>query len=360
MVEAQPKDAGRGIVRIDPVDLERIGANIGDIVAIHGERTTVAKVMPTYLPDRGKSIAQMDGITRENAGAGIDVMVGVQRAAVQPAQTVNLKPLSGAPRGGRSHAQYIGRLLEGRPFVAGDRVRVDLVGTSVRDFRVESVVPGGAAIVMPTTRVQIREEVESEPRRTGITYEDIGGLRRETQRIREMIELPLKYPEIFDRLGIDAPKGVLLHGPPGCGKTLIARAVANETNANFMSIAGPEIIHKFYGESEAHLRQIFEQAEKKAPSIIFLDEIDAIAPKREETGGDKQVEKRVVAQLLALMDGLKNRGARHRHRRDQYSQRAGSGLAPPWAFRPGDLDFHSRPTWSPGDPGNSFPRDAAG
>ena len=154
----------------------------------------------------------------------------------------------------------------------------------------------------------MREEVESEQRRTGITYEDIGGLRRETQRIREMIELPLKYPEVFERLGIDAPKGVLLYGPPGCGKTLIARAVANETNAHFISIAGPEIIHKFYGESEAHLRQIFEEAEKRAPSIIFLDEIDAIAPKREETSGDKQVEKRVVAQLLALMDGLKSRG----------------------------------------------------
>lgn len=308
VAEAHPKDAGRGIVRLDPADLERIGVNIGDIVTVAGERKTVAKAMPAYLPDRGKKIIQLDGITRENAGAGLDMTVAVERCHAEPAQAIALKPLSGPQRSNRSQPQYISRLLEGRPLMAGDRVRVDLVGASVRDFRVESVAPKGAVIVTNATRLNLREEVESEQRRTGVTYEDIGGLRREIQRIREMIELPLKYPEVFDRLGIDAPKGVLLYGPPGSGKTLIARAVANETNAHFISVAGPEIIHKFYGESEAHLRQIFEEAEKRAPSIIFLDEIDAIAPKREETSGDKQVEKRVVAQLLALMDGLKSRG----------------------------------------------------
>lgn len=308
VVEAHPKDAGRGIVRIDPADLEKIGAAIGDIIVLEGERRTVAKVMPAYLPDRGKRIIQADGITRENAGASLDMTVAVERCAAQPAQSIVLKPMAGMQRSNRSQPQYIGRLLEGRAFVTGDRVRVDLVGTSVRDFRVEAVNPRGVVIVTGATRLQMREEVESEQRRTGVTYEDIGGLRREIQRIREMIELPLKYPEVFERLGIDAPRGVLLYGPPGSGKTLIARAVANETNAHFLSIAGPEIIHKFYGESEAHLRQIFEEAEKRAPSIIFLDEIDAIAPKREETSGDKQVEKRVVAQLLALMDGLKSRG----------------------------------------------------
>lgn len=308
VVEAHPKDASRGIVRIDPADLERIGASIGDIISVQGERLTVAKAMPTYLPDRGKGIIQADGITRENAGASLDATVAVDRCAVEPAAAMVLMPLAGPQRGTRSHPQFVMRLLEGRPFVAGDRVRVDLVGTSVRDYRIESVTPKGVVIVTGTTRLQLREEVENETRRTGVTYEDIGGLRREIQRIREMIELPLKYPEVFERLGIEAPKGVLLYGPPGSGKTLIARAVANETNAHFISIAGPEIIHKFYGESEAHLRQIFEEAEKRAPSIIFLDEIDAIAPKREDTSGDKQVEKRVVAQLLALMDGLKSRG----------------------------------------------------
>ena len=308
VVEAHPKDAGRGIVRIDPADLEKIGASIGDIITIEGERRTVGKAMPAYLPDRGKKLIQVDGITRENAGASLDMTVAVERCQAANAQSVVLKPMANAQRTGRNQPQYLSRLLEGRAFVAGDRVRVDLVGTSVRDFRVESVTPRGAVIVTAATRLQMREEVESEQRRTGVTYEDIGGLRREIQRIREMIELPLKYPEVFERLGIDAPKGVLLYGPPGSGKTLIARAVANETNAHFISVAGPEIIHKFYGESEAHLRQIFEEAEKRAPSIIFLDEIDAIAPKREETSGDKQVEKRVVAQLLALMDGLKSRG----------------------------------------------------
>lgn len=309
VAEAQTKDATRGIARVDPADLERIGANIGDVISIDGERKTVAKVMPAYMGDRGKGIIQIDGITRENAGAGLDVMVTVQRCDYQIARTVTLKPVSGGRgRKGDGDAQYIGRLLEGRPVIVGDRTRVDLVGTGARDYRVIGVSPQGVALIGANSRVQIQDEAESERAPVGMTYEDIGGLHRESQRIREMIELLLKYPEVFERLGIDAPKGVLLHGPPGCGKTLIARAVANETNAHFISIAGPEIIHKFYGESEAHLRSIFQEAEKRAPSIIFLDEIDAIAPKRENTGDEKQVEKRVVAQLLALMDGLKGRG----------------------------------------------------
>lgn len=309
VAEAQTKDASRGIARLDPADLERIGAQIGDVIRIQGEKTTVARAMPAYLPERGKAMIQMDGITRENAGARLDVTVTVSRCEYQTARTVTLAPLSGGRNlNGRGHAQYISRLLEGRPVVVGDRVRVDLVGTSAQDYRVTSVAPQGVVLVDGNSRMQLQGEASGERATTGISYEDIGGLHREIQRIREMIELPLKYPEVFERLGIDAPKGVLLHGPPGCGKTLIARAVANETNAHFISIAGPEVIHKFYGESEAHLRSIFQEAEKRAPSIIFLDEIDAIAPKREETSGDKQVEKRVVAQLLSLMDGLKNRG----------------------------------------------------
>lgn len=309
VAEAQTKDATRGIARLDPADLERIGATIGDVISIQGDKKTVVKVMPAYMADRGKGIIQIDGITRENAGAGLDIMVTVQRCEAQVARTLTLKPVAGGRNHkGSGHAQYIGRLLEGRPVLVGDRARVDLVGTGARDYRVISVTPPGVVLVGANSRIQLQEEAETERVPVGMTYEDIGGLHRESQRIREMIELPLKYPEVFERLGIDAPKGVLLHGPPGCGKTLIARAVANETNAHFISVAGPEIIHKFYGESEAHLRSIFEEAEKRAPSIIFLDEIDAIAPKREDTGGEKQVEKRVVAQLLALMDGLKGRG----------------------------------------------------
>ena len=309
VAEAQPKDAGRGIARLDPADLERLGASIGDIVTIQGKTTTVAKVMPAYLTDRGKGIIQIDGVTRENAGAGVDASVAVQRCDTQLARGVILTPLGDGRRASSSaHAQYIGRLLEGRPLVTGDRIRVHLVGTGAQDYQVAKVTPAGVVLMGVGSKVQLQGEAGGVSRPTGVAYEDIGGLHRETQRIREMIELPLKYPEVFERLGIDPPKGVLLHGPPGSGKTLIARAVAHETNAHFISVAGPEIIHKFYGESEAHLRNIFQEAEKRAPSIIFLDEIDAIAPKREETSGDKQVEKRVVAQLLSLMDGLKGRG----------------------------------------------------
>jgi transitional endoplasmic reticulum ATPase len=309
VAEAQAKDAGRGIARLDPADLERLGVSIGDVIRIKGEKLAVARAMPAYLPERGKGIIQIDGIARENTGSGLDVSVTVQRCDYQLARTVTLTPLSGGRKPhGRGHAQYIGRLLEGRPLIAGDRVRVDLVGTGALDYRVSGVSPQGVVMVGEGTKINLQSEGTEEHQPVGFTYEDIGGLHREIQRIREMIELPLKYPEVFERLGIDPPKGVLLNGPPGCGKTLIARAVANETNAHFISIAGPEVIHKFYGESEKHLRDIFKEAEKHAPSIIFLDEIDAIAPKREETSGDKQVEKRVVAQLLSLMDGLKGRG----------------------------------------------------
>jgi transitional endoplasmic reticulum ATPase len=200
--------------------------------------------------------------------------------------------------------KYIGSLLDGLPVHEGDRIRATLFGSRSADFRVENTTPKGPVLINPTTQLVIGKAREEEGARA-ITYEDIGGLKLQLHRIREMIELPLRYPEVFERLGIDAPKGVLLHGPPGCGKTLIARAIANETEANFFSVSGPEVIHKFYGESEAHLRKIFEDATRKGPSIVFLDEIDAIAPRREQVVGD--VEKRVVAQLLALMDGLTKR-----------------------------------------------------
>ena len=308
VAEAQAKDVGRGIARVDPVDLERIGAAIGDVVEIVGKRRTVAKIMPTFMAERGKSIIQIDGILRENAQAGLDEKVTLRKADHEPARVVVLGPI-GPMRSlpGRQHTRYIGRLLEGMAVTTGDRVRVDLFGTRAQDFRVSNVSPGDVVLIQPNTTVKIKGEAPAEKTST-ITYEDIGGLRKEIRRIREMVELPLKYPEVFERLGIDAPKGVLLHGPPGSGKTLIARAVANETSAYFVHVNGPEIIDKWYGASEAHLRGIFEDASRHAPAIIFIDEIDAIAPKREEMSGDRQVERRVVAQLLALMDGLESRG----------------------------------------------------
>lgn len=308
--EALTKDVGRVIARVDPEDMKGIGAEVGDIIQISGKRKTVAKVMPAYIEDRGKKIIQIDGIIRENGKVSLDEKVSIQKTSYKPASKIVLSPLSFVgPLGKDKDTKYIGRLLEGIPLVEGDRVRATLFGTRSQDFTVlEAFPPKEVVLIQPTTSIRIKSEEAVEGKGVKISYEDIGGLHKEIQRIREMIELPLKYPQIFQRLGIDAPKGVLLHGPPGCGKTLIARAVVNETDAYFVHISGPEVMGKFYGESEARLRAVFEEGEANVPSIVFIDEIDAIAPKREEMGGERQVERRVVAQLLALMDGLESRG----------------------------------------------------
>jgi transitional endoplasmic reticulum ATPase len=309
VAEAKPRDVGRGIARIDPDDAAKIGAEIGDIIQIEGKRKTVAKVMPAYPEDRGKSLIQMDGLLRGNAQVSLDEKVTVQNTSCSPADKIVLSPLTVVRAISRERdARYIGTLLDGLALVGGDTVRANLFGTRSQDFIVVSTIPKGAVLVHSRTRIEVREKGEVRAKGFKVSYEDIGGLEKELQRVREMIELPLKYPQIFERLGIDPPKGVLLHGPPGCGKTLIARAVANETAAYFTHITGPEIMGKFYGESEARLRSVFEEAKANAPAILFIDEIDAIAPKREEMGGEKQVERRVVAQLLALMDGLESRG----------------------------------------------------
>jgi transitional endoplasmic reticulum ATPase len=304
VAEAVKKDVGRGLARIDPADIERLHATIGDVVEIVGKKRTVAKVMPAFKEERGKGIIQIDGPTRGNAHVSLDEKVTVKKIPWHPADNVVLTPITTVNL--ERDSKYIGNLLDGLPIIEGDRIRATLFGSRFTDFVVETTIPKGVVVINPTTLLKINEKKSGTAERLKFSYEDIGGLGHEIHRIREMIELPLKHPEVFERLGIDAPKGVLLYGPPGCGKTLIARAVANETDAHFITINGPEIIHKFYGESEARLREIFEDAKKHAPSIIFLDEIDAIAPKREHVVGD--VEKRVVAQLLALMDGLDNRG----------------------------------------------------
>lgn len=302
--EALAKDVGRGLARMDPADIERLGARIGDIIEIIGKGRTVGKAMPAFKDDRGKSKLQIDGLTRGNARISLDEKVVLRKIKSQRADKVILTPVQAINL--EKDSKYIGSLLDGLPIVEGDRIRATLFGSRFNDFVVESTIPKDVVVISPATLIRINEKKPGKEERLKISYEDIGGLNKEIQRVREMIELPLKYPQIFERLGIEAPKGVLLHGPPGCGKTLIARAVANETDAYFISINGPEIIHKFYGESEARLREVFELARKNVPSIIFLDEIDAIAPRREQVIGD--VEKRVVAQLLALMDGLEQRG----------------------------------------------------
>jgi transitional endoplasmic reticulum ATPase len=302
VTEALSKDVGRSFARMGPEDLERLDVAIGDIVEVSGKRKTVCRAMPSYKDLRGRSLIQLDGITRENAGASLDEFVTICKTVHHPAQQISLAPINIVPSD--QDLKYIGSLLDGLPVLEGDRIRATLFGSRFADFMVETTVPKGPVLINPTTRLMIGKAKKTEAMGR-ITYEDIGGLKPQLLRVREMIELPLRYPEVFNRLGIDAPKGVLLHGPPGCGKTLIARAIAQETEANFFSISGPEVVHKFYGESEAHLRKIFDDASRKGPSIVFLDEIDAIAPRREKVVGD--VEKRVVAQLLALMDGLTKR-----------------------------------------------------
>ncbi|WP_273702129.1 CDC48 family AAA ATPase [Acetomicrobium sp.] len=309
VAEAKTKDVGRGIIRIDPQNMARIGLDVGDVVEIEGKRKTVARAMPTYPQDRGNNIVQMDGIIRNNAGVSLTEKVTLKKVEFRIAEHIFLVPLTS--RGGLlspNDAKYIGTLLGGQALMEGDVVRVNLFGTRSADFLVDSTSPKGVVMIGSGTRILFRDKEAKASARPKISYEDIGGLDKELQRVRELIEFPLKYPQVFERLGIDPPKGVLLYGPPGCGKTLIARAVANEAAVNFIHITGPDIMGKYYGESEQRLRSVFEDAKKNAPSILFIDEIDAIAPKREEMGGEKQVERRVVAQLLALMDGLESRG----------------------------------------------------
>jgi len=302
VTEALPKDVGRALARMDPDDIQRLGIKVGDCVEVLGKRRTIARAMPAYKDVRRQSRIQIDGVTRDNADIGIDDNVQVKACGAQPAAQVAIAPMSVSPA--PRDLQYIGSLLDGLPILTGDRIRATLFGRKSTDFKVLKTSPSGPVVINPATQLTV-ETGRQEDRGESLSYEDVGGLKPQLQRIREMIELPLRYPEVFDRLGIDAPKGVLLYGPPGCGKTLIARIIAHETEAHFIAVSGPEIMHKFYGESEAHLRRIFEEAGKKRPAIIFLDEIDAIAPHREKVVGD--VEKRVVATLLALMDGLNQR-----------------------------------------------------
>jgi transitional endoplasmic reticulum ATPase len=308
--EALPKDVGRAIARIDPEDLKVLELEVGEIIELEGKRKTPAKVMPCYAEDRGKGIIQIDGISRENAQVGLDEKVKIHKSDYKPASKITLSPLTISSLLQRDKdTQYLGSLIAGLPVVTGDRVRATFFGSRHCDFKVLDTIPNeGVVLIGPDTLLRIETKTKPEEVSAKISYEDIGGLSNQIQRIREMIELPLRYPQVFERLGIDAPRGVLFHGPPGTGKTLIARAVANETDAYFTHISGPAVMGKFYGESEQRLRSIFEDAQAHAPAIIFIDEIESIAPKREEMGAEKQVERRVVAQLLALMDGLESRG----------------------------------------------------
>jgi transitional endoplasmic reticulum ATPase len=290
---------------VDPKVVDELGLTSGDVIQIVGKKKTTALSWPGYESDFGKGTIRIDGYLRNNAGVSIDDKVTIRKIEAKIAQRVTLAPTE--PLRIVGGEEYLSQILEGRVLARGDYVPISVMGRKI-DLVVTSTTPtADAVIVTDQTQVTVGEQVKEAPRAIPrIAYEDIGGLRPVIQKVREMIELPLRHPELFERLGVEAPKGVLLHGPPGTGKTLLAKAVASETNANFYSIGGPEIMSKFYGESEERLREIFKEAQENAPSIIFIDEIDSIAPKREEVTGE--VEKRVVSQLLSVMDGLQSRG----------------------------------------------------
>nr|QNO43834.1 VCP-like ATPase [Methanosarcinales archaeon ANME-2c ERB4]QNO43926.1 VCP-like ATPase [Methanosarcinales archaeon ANME-2c ERB4]QNO44479.1 VCP-like ATPase [Methanosarcinales archaeon ANME-2c ERB4]QNO45211.1 VCP-like ATPase [Methanosarcinales archaeon ANME-2c ERB4] len=304
VAEAYHRDAGCDIARIDRDFMDQLGVDRDDILEITGETSAYAIVRPGYPGDTGTDLLRIDGHTRGNSHVAIDDRVRVCKVTPADATRITLTPTQSVSFPGGT--QYLIRHLKGRPVASGQHLRVETVDNPLV-FVVTATRPAGVVIVTRDTRIMVkRRPITDEICATGITYEDIGGLRREIDLIREMIELPLRHPQLFLKLGISPPRGVLLHGPPGTGKTLIAKAVANETSSNFVSISGPEIVSKYYGESEKQLRDIFEGAEKDAPSIIFIDEIDSIAPKRGEVTGE--TERRVVAQLLSLMDGLESRG----------------------------------------------------
>src|SRR3984893_1194524 len=303
VLEAYTRDVGRGVARIDYDAMDALDASTGDVIEVKGKRRTVAKCLPLYPSDERKGLLRIDGLVRNNAGVAIGDMVIVKKVKAPVAEKVVVAPLEATPP---VDERYLADALESVPVTKGDNVMVPYFGGRLT-FQVIGITPvAEAALITQKTVFVISEKGAALRGVPEVTYEDIGGIKDELQKVREMIELPLRHPEIFEKLGIEAPKGILLYGPPGTGKTLLAKAVSTESNAHFIPIGGPEIMSKFYGESEARLREIFKEAREKAPTIVFIDEIDSIAPKREEVTGE--VERRVGSQLLSLMDGLEARG----------------------------------------------------
>ena len=303
VLEAYTRDVGRGVARIDYDAMDSLDASTGDVIELKGKRRTVGKCLPLYPSDEGRGVIRIDGLMRNNSGVAIGDSVTVRKIKAPPAEKVVVAPLEAIPP---IDERYLADALESVPVTKGDNIMIPYFGGRLT-FQVLGVSPmADAVLITQKTIFAISEKGETLRGVPQVAYEDIGGMKDEIQKVREMIELPLRHPEIFEKLGVEAPKGVLLYGTPGTGKTLLAKAVANESNAHFISISGPEIMSKFYGESEARVREIFKEAREKAPTIVFIDEIDSIAPKREEVTGE--VERRVVSQLLALMDGLEARG----------------------------------------------------
>ncbi len=306
VAELKPGETGKGIARLDPELMDILELRAGDILQIDGTKKTVVKVLRGAPEDANRGIIRIDGSTRRNAGTSIDERVGIKKVMAKNSEKITFSPTEELRLQGGE--EYLNKVMEGRVFAKGDVLTLNVMGNKI-DLVVTSFSPSGDAVIMTEdTEVRISDKPASATNMEvpQVSYDDLGGLSNEVAKIREMIELPLRHPELFKRLGVEAPKGVLLHGPPGTGKTMLAKAVAGETSSNFIFLGGPEIVSKFYGESEGKLREIFKEAEENAPSIIFIDEIDSIAPKRDEVTGE--AERRIVAQLLSLMDGLNSRG----------------------------------------------------
>ncbi|TLY08036.1 MAG: CDC48 family AAA ATPase [Thaumarchaeota archaeon] len=305
VAEAKHRDVGKRRARIDGHHMEHLGIHAGEVVELVGKRSTAVTAWPADEEEKENDIIRIDGQTRKNAGVGLNDLLDVRKIDCKQAKTVTLMPLGDSSiTVDKEFCDFVKNRLKGYPVSEGDEISVVILGNQM-DFRVQRVAPKAIVRIERQTKLTIMAEITSD-RKPRVTYEEIGGMKDQIKRLREIVELPMRHPEVFARLGIEPHSGILMYGSPGCGKTLIAKALASESEANFFIINGPEIMNKYYGETEARLRDIFKEARESSPSIIFIDEIDAIAPKREEAFGD--VEKRVVAQLLALMDGMSERG----------------------------------------------------
>jgi len=302
--ESKQRDIGKKRARISPDAMDFLHVAPGDVVEIVGKKTSSAIVWPVDEDEKNPDIINIDGQMRKNVGVSLNDAVQVKKVETKTAKTVVLMPINDVVTVDKEFTDFVKNRLKGLPLSAGDEISVMILGNSM-EFKINKMMPKGVVKINRSSNLTILDEATSD-KKIRITYEEVGGLRTVIKSMREIVELPLKHPELFSRLGVEPHSGVLLYGPPGCGKTLLAKVLATESDANMYSINGPEIMNKYYGETEARLREIFKEAKDNSPSIIFIDEIDAIAPKREEVFGD--VEKRVVAQLLALMDGLTDRG----------------------------------------------------
>ncbi len=304
VAESKQRDIGKKRARISPDAMDYLHVAPGDVIEIIGRKTSSAVVWPVDEDEKNPDIINIDGQMRKNAGVSLNDAVQVKKAEAKTAKTVILMPINDVVTVDKEFTDFVKNRLKGLPLSDGDEISVMILGNSM-EFKISKITPKGVAKLNRSSNLTILDEAASD-KKIRITYEEVGGLRTVIKSMREVVELPLRHPELFSRLGVEPHSGVLLYGPPGCGKTLLAKVLATESDANMYSINGPEIMNKYYGETEARLREIFKEAKDNSPSIIFIDEIDAIAPKREEVFGD--VEKRVVAQLLALMDGLTDRG----------------------------------------------------